>query len=98
MRSNKIEKSESRIAKGETKRLSTSVPEETADAVDAFAAHKNVSKSQATKLLIERGLNIELMTEDGGEILYRAPDGETSVIYRPGVDHIDDPQRILDDS
>jgi hypothetical protein len=76
------------------KRISYSVPEETSDAINAFAAHRNVSTSQATKLLVERGLNIEVLTEEGGEILYRHPSGETDVIYRPGIDSIDNIDNI----
>lgn len=70
------------------KRLSFSAPKDTDSAIAALAAEWGVSKSQAVNILLDRGLSIEAMTSNGGEIIYRHPETGDKVIYRPGVNYL----------
>ena len=83
------------VIKRVMKRLTFSVPEETNDSLVALAEEWGLSKSQVIKLLLERGLNIELLTREGGEILYRHPAGKLNVIYRPAVNSIDNQPHLI---
>lgn len=84
-----------KMVKTVMKRISLTIPKQTNDTVQELADEWNVSKAQAVKILIERGLNIEYLTACGGEIVYRLPDGTSKVIYRPAISVIDAPDLRL---
>ncbi|MEO0646988.1 MAG: hypothetical protein AAFZ17_12645 [Cyanobacteria bacterium J06650_10] len=74
-----------------TKRITVTVPEATNDALKALAADLNITKSQATKDLIVKGMTVEALSQKGGEIIYRAPEGKEISLYRKPIDKISDP-------
>ena len=81
-----------RKAKEKTTRFSATIPEATSEAMQELADKYGISVAAILRIFLERGLTLEAVFENGGEVFVRSPDGK---VYPLGDDRPHQPSHLL---